>query len=94
MIFSLIRDERPLFFFTTISLILFIIAGIYFIPILIKYFNTGHVLKIPTLIIIATVVIVSTATFFIGVILHVLKHQHQENLQHHLILLNELNKEN
>lgn len=93
MIFSLIRDERPLFFFTTISLILFIIAGIYFFPILFKYFSTGYVLKIPTLIVISTVVIVSTVTFFVGVILHVLKRQHRENLQHHLILLNELNKE-
>lgn len=93
MIFSLIRDERPLFFFTTISVILFIIAGIYFFPILFKYFSTGYVLKIPTLIVISTVVIVSAVTFFVGVILHVLKRQHQENLQHHLILLNELNKE-
>ena len=93
MIFSLIRDERPLLFFTSVSLILLIIAGVYFFPILFKYFSTGYVLKIPTLIVISTVVIVATVTFFVGVILHVLKKQHQENLEHHLILLNEMNKE-
>lgn len=93
MIFSLIRDERPLFFFSIISLILLIIAGIHFFPILLKYFSTGYVLKIPTLIVISTVVIVATLTFFTGVILHVLKKQHAENLEHHLILLNELDKE-
>ena len=93
MIFSLIRDERPLFFFSVISLILLIIAGIYFFPILFKYFNSGYVLKIPTLIVISTVVIVAALVFLSGVILHVLKRQHAENLEHHLILLNEINKE-
>ena len=92
MIFALIRDERPLLFFSLVSLILLIIAGVYFVPILFKYFSTGYVLKIPTLIVISTVVIIAALTFFVGVILHVLKRQHQENLEHHLIILNELNK--
>ena len=93
MLLTLIRDEKPLFFFSVISLILLIIAGMYFFPILFDYFNSGIVLKIPTLIIIAMVVIIATITFFAGVILHVLKRQHAENLEHHLILLNEINKE-
>ena len=93
MIFALIRDERPLLFFSTFSLILLIIAGIYFFPILFKFFSTGYVLKIPTLIVISTVVITALLIFFVGVILHVLKRQHAENLQHHLILLNEIDKD-
>ena len=93
MLLTLIRDEKPLFFFSVISLILLIVAGLYFFPILFDYFNSGIVLKIPTLIIIAMVVIIATITFFAGVILHVLKRQHAENLEHHLILLNEINKE-
>lgn len=91
MIAALIRDERPLLFFSAISLILLIIAGIYFFPILFRYFSTGIVLKIPTLIIISTVVIIAFIIFFAGVILYVLKKQHRDNLEHHLILLNELN---
>lgn len=93
MIFALIRDERPLFFFSSISLILLIIAGIYFFPILFKYFSTGYVLKIPTLIVISTVVIIATIIFFTGVVLYVLKKQHADNLERHLILLNELKEE-
>lgn len=93
MIFALIRDERPLLFFSAVSLILLIIAGIYFFPILFKFFSTGYVLKIPTLIAISTVVIIAALNFFTGVILHVLKRQHAENLEHHLILLNEMNRE-
>ena len=93
MIVALVRDERPLFFFSLLTLILLIIAGIYFFPILFKYFSTGYVLRIPSLIMIATVVIVATLIFFTGVILYVLKKQHRDNLEHHLILLNELKKE-
>ena len=93
MIAALIRDERPMLFFSTITVVLLIIAGFYFFPILLKYYSTGYVLKIPTLIIISTVVIVATIIFFIGVILHVLKKQHRDELEHHLILLNEINKE-
>ena len=92
MIFALIRDERPLMFFSALALILLIIAGIYFLPILFNFFRSGVVLKIPTLIVISTVVIFAALTFFVGVILHVLKNQHSENLERHLILLNELNK--
>lgn len=93
MIFALTRNQRPLFFFSMITLVLLIIAGIYFLPILFKYLSTGYVLKIPTLIMVAIVVTVATVIFFTGVILHVLKKQHAENLEHHLILLNEINKE-
>ena len=93
MIFTLIRDERPLFFFSIATLLLLIIAGAYFFPILSKYFSTGYVLKIPTLIMIATTIIVAVIIFFTGVILYVLKKQHRDNLDHHLILLNEINKE-
>ena len=93
MIFSLIRDERPLFFFTTAALILLIIAGIHFFPILFNFFSTGSVLKIPSLIVISTVVIIACITFFTGVVLHVLNKQHADDLEHHLILLNELKKD-
>lgn len=91
MIFALIRDERPLLFFSAISLILLIIAGIYFFPILFSFFSSGEVLKIPTLIVISTVVIVAVIIFFTGVVLHVLKRQHADELEHHLLLLNEIN---
>ena len=93
MIASLIRDERPLFFFTAISMILIIIAGAYFFPILFRYFSTGYVLKIPTLIVISTVVIIASVIFFTGVILHVLNRQHRDELERHLILLNELKED-
>ncbi|MBO6122513.1 MAG: glycosyltransferase [Methanobrevibacter sp.] len=92
MIFALIRDQRPLMYFSVVTLILLIIAGIFFFPILFTFFQTGNVLKIPTLIVSAVVVIIAAMTFFVGVILHVLKHQHAEELERHLILLNEMKR--
>ncbi len=91
MIFTLVRNQRPLFFFTTASLILLIIAAIYFFPILFKYFSSGYVLRIPTLIVISTVVIVAALTFFTGAILHVIKRQSDAQLENHLTLVR-LNK--
>ena len=91
MIFTLVRDKRPLFFFSTASLILLFIAAIYFVPILFKYFSSGYVLKIPTLIVISTVVIVAALTFFTGVILHVIKKQNMAQFENHLTLVR-LNK--
>ena len=91
MIFTLVRNQRPLFFFTTASLILLIIASIYFFPILFKYFSSGYVLRIPTLIVISTVVIVAALTFFTGAILHVIKRQNDAQLENHLTLVR-LNK--
>ena len=91
MIFTLVRNQRPLFFFTTASLILLIIAAIYFFPILFKYFSSGYVLRIPTLIVISTVVIVAALTFFTGAILHVIKRQNDAQLENHLTLVR-LNK--
>lgn len=91
MIFTLVRNQRPLFFFTTASLILLIIAAIYFFPILFKYFSSGYVLRIPTLIVISTVVIVAALTFITGAILHVIKRQNDAQLENHLTLVR-LNK--
>lgn len=91
MIFTLVRDQRPLFFFTSASIILLIIALFHFFPILFNYFNSGIVLKIPSLIVISTVVIVSAMTFFTGVILHVIKKQNNAQLENHLALVR-LNK--
>jgi glycosyltransferase involved in cell wall biosynthesis len=87
LIFALFRDTRPLFYFSIITLILFIIAIIYFIPILLTFIQTGYVEKIPTLIIIATIVIVGIIIFLTGVILHVMKKQHMQNFEHYLTLL-------
>lgn len=84
VILSLFRDTRPLFFFSLATLVLLLIAAIYFLPIFINYLDTGYVEKIPTLIMASTVVIIAVVIFFSGVVLHVLKKQHQQRFEQFL----------
>lgn len=84
VIISFFRDKRPLLFFSTITLILLLISLIYFIPLFLTFLETGYVEKIPTLIIIATVVIVAVIIFFSGVMLHVINRNHKQNFEHYL----------
>ena len=93
MIYTLVRDKRPFFFFTTASLILLFKAAVYFVPIYLRYRYYGYVLKIPTLIVVSTVVMVAAVTFFTGVVLHVIKKQNNAQLENHLTLIR-LNKKN
>ena len=87
LLFGLFRDIRPLFFFSLVTLVLLIIAGLYFFPILIDFYRTGFVEKVPTLITVGVVAIVAVIIFFTGVVLHVIRKQHDENSEHHLNLI-------
>lgn len=84
LIISFFRDKRPLMFFSAVTLILLLISLIYFIPVFLEFLNTGYVEKIPTLIVISTVVIVAILIFFSGVILHVINRNHNQDFEHYL----------
>lgn len=87
LIFSYVRDKRPLFFFSIITIILLLISLAYFLPIFINYLQNGFVDKIPTLIISSAIGIVAIIIFFTGVILHVIKRNHNQDFEHFLTLL-------
>lgn len=87
VIITLFRDTKPLTFFSIITGILVIIALAYFVPILISYLYTGYVLRIPTLIMAATTFLVAVIIFLSGLILQVLKKQHDQNFEHQLTLI-------
>ena len=87
---SLFRDTKPYLFFSIISLLLVLIGGAFFVPILMNYFETGLVAKYPTLIVITALWIIAIISFFSGVILQVLKKQHRHNFERYLNMLNEI----
>lgn len=91
---TLFRDTKPYLFFSMISLVLLIISGVFFTPILMNYFETGMVEKYPTLIVITALWVIAIISFFSGVILQVLKKQHRHNFERHLNLLNEIWRKN
>jgi len=87
---TLFRDTKPYLFFSIISLILLIIGGAFFIPILMNFLDTGMVARYPTLIVVSALGIIAILSFFCGVILQVLKKQHRHNFERYLNMLNEI----
>ena len=74
-ILPIIKIIAATFIHAFFACVLLVIAAIYFFPILFDFFALGYVLKVPTLIVISTVVIIASLTFLTGVVLHVLKKQ-------------------
>ena len=62
----------------------------YFIPILINYLYTGYVLRIPTLIVAAVTFLTAVMIFLSGLILQVLKKQHDQNFEHYLTQIRQM----
>lgn len=93
LLFGLFRDIKPLFFFSLVTLVLLIIAGLYFFPILIDFYRTGFVEKVPTLITVGVVAIVAVIIFFTGVVLHIIRKQHDENFEHYLTMITQNKKD-
>lgn len=68
-IVKLFKDYKPFAFFSFISVVLSVLAIALFIPVLLDYFDTGLVLKFPTLIVSGFIEVAALQSFFAGVIL-------------------------
>lgn len=77
-IIKMFRDYRPLAFFSTLSIVLFIVALLMAIPVVIDYMHTGLVPRFPTLIVSGFICMASLLTFFCGVILEVVANKHRQ----------------
>ncbi len=68
-IIELIKDERPLQFFSLITVLLFLIGIILIIPIVIEFEHTGLVRRFPTAILCTGIMLLSFLSFCCGLIL-------------------------
>lgn len=75
---NLVRNERPLLFFTMIGLLLTIVAVILGIPILMTYLDTGLVPRFPTAILCTGLVLTSVVCVATGLILDLVAHVRRE----------------
>lgn len=75
---TLLRDTKPFAFFTWISVILLLITTAFFVPIYIDFLHTGLVEKVPTLIMVSMLGIITILCFFTGIILTSLR-KNQKN---------------
>lgn len=74
----LFKEYKPTIFFTTISLLFFIISLCFGIPVFIEYFKTGLVPRFPTLIFSGFLLTISILLVICGIILEVVVKKHRQ----------------
>ena len=89
MILRLFRVYRPLAFFGLLSMLLAVIAGIFFIPVFLEYLKTGQVVRFPTLIVCGFVMLTAIQSFFTGMML---QNAVQKNRRDFEMTLNEIER--
>jgi len=75
---NLVRNERPLLFFSLIGLLLTIVAVILGIPVLLTYLDTGLVPRLPTAILCTGLVLTAVVCVATGLILDLVAHVRRE----------------
>lgn len=84
----LFREYRPLSFFGLISGLLAILSFILIIPVFFEFFDTGLVLRFPTLIVGCFILMTSILSLMCGVILQVIVKKNKQNYELYLNLIN------
>lgn len=84
----LFKNYKPFAFFSIIALILFVLAVGFFIPVLVSFFQTGVVEKVPTVIVCGITMLAAIVSFFSGLVLDTMKQKNRQDFEM------ELNKSN
>lgn len=85
----LFRGYKPFGYFGLISLLLFLLALGFFVPVLTEYVRTGLVLRFPTLITCGFAAIAALLSLFAGLILHTMRQKDRQDFEARLISLRE-----
>ncbi len=88
-ILRMYRNYKPLHFFGIIALILAALSIIFFIPVAVKYVQTGLVPNFPTLIVCGFAMIAAIQSFFSGLILENIKQKNRQDFEMQLIRIEE-----
>ena len=78
LILILIKDEKPLLFFSVLSFIFLILSLTIGIPVVIEFINTGLVDRFPSAVLAGIIMVISFLCFFSGLILDVVKKTRHE----------------
>ena len=82
---KLYKNNKPFGFFGIIALVLAVIAGLLFFPVLSEYLHTGLVRRFPTLIVSGFIAIVAIQSFFSGLILETLHEKDRHDFEMELL---------
>lgn len=80
-IFRLVKDYKPLVFFSTVALLLAAVALILFVPVFMDYLDTGLVPRFPTLIVVGFLFLGGLLTFCCGLILDTVIKKDRQNFE-------------
>lgn len=89
LILILIKDEKPLLFFSILSIVFMILSLAVGIPIIKEYYITGLVERLPSAILAGLFSVLSFLSFFCGLILDVIKKIRFENKKMNYLLFKE-----
>ena len=92
-IFRLVKDYKPLAFFSVVSLILMAAAAVLFLPVFLEYLDTGLVERFPTLIVAGFLAVGGLLTFCCGLILDTVIKKERQNFELWLNLLRALEED-
>lgn len=84
---TLFREYRPFAFFTSVTVLLEVLAMVFFIPILMEYLKTGLVLRFPTLIVSGVIAVIGILLWVCGIILEVIVKKHRQLYE---VMLNQM----
>ena len=92
-IVRLYKNYKPFSFFGILALLLMVISGIMFIPVLVIYIKTGLVPNFPTLIVSGFIALASIQSFFSGLILSTIVEKERQDFEFKLQMVRNTKKE-
>ena len=81
LIFNLVKEYRPMLFFSLFAALLLIFALGLYISVFIEYINTGLVARFPTLIVAGVLAILSFLSFITGLILDIIMRKNRQQFE-------------
>lgn len=84
-IIKMFKDHKPLRFFTVIFAILFILGLLVGMPVIVEFYKTGYITKMPSAILATGFMILAVISEQCGIILHTIVKQHRENYELNLL---------
>ena len=91
-IVKMFKDYKPLKFFGVIAAILFIIGLAFGIPVIVEFFKTRYITKVPTAVLATGIMILSVIIGQCGVILDTVVKHHRESYELNLLRYKQLEK--
>ena len=84
-IIRMFKDYKPFRFFGSIAIILLILGFIVGMPVLIEFFKTSYITKVPSAILATGLVSLSAISLLCAIILNTVTRQHRENYELNLL---------